>query len=103
MDSTKQTAIPVSDQIAEIMDEVDFQKIRHVMQFLEWVWHDEGIPTIESLRATAMRLLQDVAEREGRTYIATGGFWARKDQWGLLSLQFVITDWDVSDENLEAP
>lgn len=88
---------PIDEQIEEIMDEFDFDKVQRVMKFLDWKWFgaEDGIPRVAELRREARRLLNGV---QNRSYIATGGFVARKDKFGRLSLAFEVTSWDWCDE-----
>lgn len=72
------------------------------MKIRKWQWCDNGVPDVIKLRETAQRLLEQVAENKS-IYNATGGFWARMDKWGLLSLQFVLASWDIDDPRLEQP
>ena len=57
----------------EIMERFDFQKVRSVMEFLNWTWAGAGIPSIEELKRTARHVLfEAIAEYEHRGYPDTG-------------------------------
>ncbi len=71
------------DQIPEVMERFDFQKVHRVMEFLDWRWTSYGaVPPLSALESTAYQLLNDAV----REYLAdphpsgmsvsTGGFTA---------------------------
>lgn len=87
--------------IDEIMERFDFEKVRRVMEFLNWTWAGVGIPSTEELKSTARRVLYDaVAEYERLGYpdtgmdCATGGFIANISKFSSggreLSLAFYV-------------
>lgn len=94
--------------IADIMDGFDFEKVRDVMQSLDWKWaigHGEmAVPSIWRITEQAKRLLEEVTEQEeGKyTFISTGGFMAIRYEDGSLSLHFILegfdTDIDIYEE-----
>lgn len=79
------------------MDEFEFQKVHFAMMALDWKWHDSeaGIPSIPELRKLARRLLLEV-----KTETGSGGFYAKADQWGRLSLEFVLDSWTFDPEGV---
>lgn len=105
---------PVEKMIDGIMSEFDFKQVHSVMNYLEWVWAGEGVPTIESLRKTAERLLRgamnsrlgEFKNEHHELGIAngTGGFEAKawcdetKTKIVALDLKFVLESWDESIE-----
>jgi len=83
---TKQEAI--QEQIDEIMDSFDFQKVHKIMEFLNWEWY-EGVPDIYSLRTAARKHLKQAAEVKGAS--GSGGFTANyieHKSWVRLELYF---------------
>jgi len=78
-------------KINEVMTNFDFHKVRQAMVALNWTWRDEGVPTIDSLRDTARRLLKDASENEFGN-IMTGGFKAGYHKDGEFTLQFILTE-----------
>lgn len=64
-------------QIAQVLGEFDFQKVRRVMELLDWRWADaeNGIPEIHEMVAVATRLLVDLKDFETHEN-STGGFTA---------------------------
>ena len=57
----------------EIMERFDFQKVRSVMEFLNWTWAGAGIPSTTELKRTARHVLfEAIAEYERRGYPDTG-------------------------------
>ena len=106
---------PVSKMIDDIIENFKFDKVQSVMEFLDWQWAGEGVPTIESLKETAKRLLRDAAELRLNDYgnehweqgiiCGTGGFearaWCNKDKTKIdaLDLKFILADWDAGIED----
>lgn len=81
----------VSNSIAHIMEEFDFEKVYQVMKLVDWHWREEGVPSPKRLRDEAYRLLSDL--EAGKSYsLATGGFRASRDEDGMLSLEFVLEE-----------
>jgi len=57
----------------EIMERFDFQKVRSVMEFLNWTWAGTGIPSTAELKRTARHVLfEAIAEYERKGYPDTG-------------------------------
>lgn len=69
---TKQEAI--QEQIDEIMDTFDFDKVHAWMKHDNWEWHNEGVPDVTALRLHARERLKSAAANEGIS--STGGFMA---------------------------
>lgn len=84
----------MKDKIEQVMDGFDFEKVYQVMKLLDWQWENPdnlgAIPGIERLKATARRLLQEVAEDRDFSRHSTGGFYATKHEDGELALEFLI-------------
>lgn len=84
---------------ADIMDRFDFDRVRRVMEALNWTWWDSPeVPSLNRLRGTADELLEGVIHHwlrtgEDRSH-ATGGFEARirniRDQSPELVLLFIV-------------
>jgi hypothetical protein len=87
---TKQEAI--QEQIDEIMDSFDFQKVHKIMEAINWRWHEEGVPDVYSLRTLARKHLKEAVEIKGA--ISSGGFTAayteNKEPWVRLELYFGV-------------
>ena len=82
------------------------------MEFMNWRWVGEGVPTIESMIQTAKRLLNSAAELRLSEYknshweigiiSSTGGFEAQafcneaKTEIIALDLKFILNHWDES-------
>ena len=112
--TTQPTIDPVEKMIEDIMDEFDFKRIQSVMDHLNWQWAGEGVPTIESLRKTAERLLRGAIKSRLGEYKnehhhigivnGTGGFEAKawcdetKTKIVALDLKFILESWDESIE-----
>ena len=84
-----------NEKIAVIMTNFNFKKVAKCMRLLKWEWHGEGIPSVTRLKEFSKTLLEEVAQRlECTASISCGGFCAKKNKNGVISLQFTITDWD---------
>jgi hypothetical protein len=84
---TKQEAI--QEQIDEIMDSFDFQKVHKIMEAINWRWHEVGVPDIYSLRTLARKHLKTAAEVKGAS--SSGGLTANYTEsksWVRLELYF---------------
>lgn len=105
----------------EIFDNFDFEKVKAVMDKLDWKWaflkrldpKDDfkektvtAIPTLDEIKETAAKLMWDCANDPKNSVIATGGFRVEKDfndpvgPW--MRLSFEIADWETwVDEDLK--
>lgn len=109
---------PLEVMIDEIMEEFDFGRVLTTMEALDWKWASakggRGIPDMDELRATAERLLRDVAKARLHQYrdeywempiiCGTGGFeakaWCDEDISKItgLDLAFIVSHWDTEIE-----
>lgn len=95
-----------------VLQHFDFDKVHHVMKALDWKWAsydsyniEEKVPSIQRLVLRASGLLQDayhgVQETSKRCVISCGGFTAEAERYEdgevLLTLSFVVTDWNYSN------
>lgn len=98
----------LSEDIEDILDCFDFQKVKTVMDFLNWQWvFCNGVPEIWDLRKHAREQLKTVAkevlkEESGTFFTSCGGFKASARVYEdspkiYLSLEFVVTDWSNYD------
>jgi hypothetical protein len=96
------------DEIEDILDNFDFEKVKKVVDVLEWQWFDAelGIPSVPELRKCARRLLIVVGEKVTKSAeisteatIATGGFCAKAYKYDdtekiYFKLAFEVSTWD---------
>ena len=99
-------AINIDDAIEDILDEFDFEKVKKVMDLLDWTWcdADDGVPRIGELRKKARQLLKECAfkvllssEIDTDYCIATGGFRAsayKYDDNVYFRLAYELASWD---------
>lgn len=100
-------------QIANIMDNFDFENVHNSMELLKWMWLDK-VPDISEIKDTAFNLLNECwngCEKEiehsncnpPRYFCATGGFESTATYYtgdsdfeeGIyLELRFVLDGWD---------
>jgi hypothetical protein len=92
----------IKEQIQEIINEFDFEKVNKTMIALDWIWAGSkthnSIPSIYELKQEAKRLLKDAAEgmlKHDTDYyfVSTGGFCATSSELGL-KLEFIVSEWD---------
>ena len=95
-----------------VLQHFDFDKVHSVMKVLDWKWvsydsyeNEAKVPSIQRLVLRASSLLQDayhgVQETSKRCVISCGGFTAEAERYEdgevLLTLSFVVTDWNYSN------
>jgi hypothetical protein len=90
------------DQVEDLLDEFDFDKVKKVMDCLKWVYHDtnDSEVSIGELRRMARRLLTFAYEASPKLNYETGcgGFHVERimypgDPAKYLTLKFVVTEW----------
>ncbi len=90
------------EQVEDILDEFDFQKVQKAMEALDWNYFDsvDKVPTIGELRKMARGLLNHVysADPSPNDMAGSGGFEATRymdigDATKYLALKFVVTEW----------
>ena len=99
--------------INHIINGFDFEKVHDIMISLNWNWINISalgeleyhIPTIEDLRETALKILNDVydfdsVDSDDYGYVATGGLKASKYE-DFLELEFILTDSSSEEINFE--
>ena len=96
--------------INHIIDGFDFEKVHDIMINLDWNWINISalgeleyyIPTIDDLRDTAIKLLNDVydSDVDDYGYVATGGLKASKYE-DFLELEFILTDSSSEELNFD--
>jgi hypothetical protein len=90
------------EQIEDLLDEFDFGKVKKVMDFLEWKYHDtlDGNVSIGELRRMARYLLETAYNADSSTEYITGsgGFEVTRNMYPgdttkYIALKFVVTEW----------
>lgn len=100
----------VQEEIDNILDDFDFEKIHKVMEALGWVWEPIGsrVPTIAQLRKAARARLRDATSadpsyKDSVRIVSSGGFKATFEVFGaewderpfddfFLGLEFVVEE-----------
>ncbi len=101
----KKSSYCTVDDINEILDCFDFEKVKKVMDFLNWEWaRCDGVPEIYELRKFARQMLNDVVadiikSTENTYCLECGGFRAEAnvyddDEKIYLRLSFNLESWD---------
>lgn len=95
------------DDICEVLDYFEFEKVAKVMEFLDWQYLDNDnprIPDVPELRQKARRILLNCAAKckeEGREWTyESGGFCAAAEMHEgklLIQLQFILTNFNNYD------
>ncbi len=85
-----------------IMDNFDFEKVQAAMSAVNWKWTNKNgkgyrLPSVSRLKETARMLLEGVEGGKTVCY-STGGFTAHKDEDGVLYLEFILEEYNTSDE-----
>ncbi len=82
----------LDDQIEHINENFDWIKVHDAMTALQWTWAmSGGVPTLGDITAHAIDLLIRV---KPNNFIYCGGFKA-ENNYGVLSLAFIVSDWDA--------
>jgi hypothetical protein len=97
--------------IDEVMDWFDFDKVEKTMKFLNWEWHNEGVPTIPGMRQHVRGFMRELyAEGQNqesfRSVRASGGFYVEYTKnidengpWDRFDVSFRLVEWGT--ENYE--
>ena len=101
------------DMINEVLAHFDFEKVNQTMKALNWTWHGEGIPSIQSLKESAERYMNSAIEQvlspnnkehhDVGWISASGGFKAmawktKKGKLAKVQLEFIVSEWDTENE-----
>jgi hypothetical protein len=89
------------EQVEEIMEHFQWERVRSVMLHLDWKWGDDT-PSIYRMMKRTRELLTDVWGCGDESQCSAGGFTARRD-YGHLRLLFAVGDWDTNDGDDEEP
>lgn len=90
----------MDEQIDEIMEEFDFEKVRNVMLHLKWRWLYEGIPSVEDIKEESRRLLVDSYDscykhEQDNCSIGCGGLKATYHMNRGFNLEFILESWET--------
>lgn len=95
------------DDICEIIDYFEFEKVAKVMEFLEWQYLDDDnprIPDIPELRQKARRILLNCTakckEEDRESTYHSGGFYVSAEMVDgrlCIELKFILTEFDNFD------
>lgn len=91
--------ITQQELIDEILDQFDFEKVKEVMDALDWKWAigtESHVPDIPELRKQSREMLWDLIRSKSRI-IKTGGLVVEKDDDDTLELRFEVTCWNTWD------
>jgi len=91
--------------INSIVDMMEWGEVHKVMAFLDWQWHNEGVPEIYELKESALRLAEacvaGTIKHKSGWFSATGGIEVDTKFYPetgcvYLRVNFVLTGWDNS-------
>ena len=85
----------------EILGNFDWDKVRKIMELLDWKWVDhnsESVPSIGRIIMRAEELCRNAYE--SKAVHQAGGFWAEYEE-DTLTLKFVLEEWYTEDEGVE--
>ena len=81
------------------MDFLDFEKIHKTMLYLNWTWHNTGVPEIYEIRQFVRKLINELIDKNLRE-IQCGGFHIYKRDKDIV-ITFELTYLEIyEDENL---
>jgi hypothetical protein len=89
-------------QVEDLLDEFDFSKVKKVMDFLEWTYHDTNDTevSIGEIRRCARYLLECAVKAPASPtyYTSSGGFDVTRHMYPgdtemYLDLKFVVAEW----------
>ena len=90
------------EQIEDLLDEFDFDKVKKVMDCLDWVYHNspDRQVSVGEIRRMARRLLENAhnADPSPEYSTACGGFEVNRymypgDSQKYITLKFVVAEW----------
>lgn len=87
------------EKFEEILNEFDFNKVKQVMDYLEWTWYDtDGVPNIKEMKNSCWRLFEHVLSRylnsKSKCIISSGGFKITLFKEYIL-LEFIVAELDT--------
>jgi hypothetical protein len=100
--------------IDEVIENFNFLRCYKVMNHLNWKWGNEGIPTIDRLKESAVERIRsamdNVKDKENKisssdfSSVSSGGHKATawKNRYGHIEgvrLEFVLTEWDSDGDD----
>lgn len=94
------------NEIEDILDEFDFQRVQDTMKALDWKYFNsaDAYPSIGELRKMARSLLHSIWQRENSSeeWTSCGGFEVTRhmypgDTKKYMSLKFGVTEWNNYD------
>jgi len=101
----------LDQHIEEVMDWFDFNKVKTIMNFLNWKWGTEdggmAVPEIADMRKNVRRYMRELYtkrknEKEVSTWTGSGGFmiyyYKGEDEngpWDRFSVAFEAATWDT--------
>jgi hypothetical protein len=96
--------ITQQELVDELLDQFDFEKVKEVMDALDWKWGmarwgtgtEALVPDIPELRKQAREMLWELIRSKNRM-IKMGGLVVEKDDDDTLELRFEVTSWNTWD------
>jgi hypothetical protein len=94
-------------ELEELLEELDWHKIKKVMDFLDWRWVrcENEVPSVAALKEQARELLEELESKPDCNSIYRGGIRVVRFPDEEIMLQFVIEgeatdegDWKVSEK-----
>ena len=100
----------LNDCYNDVIQSIDFERIRQVMQFLDWKYYGhDNIPTIEQLKRTCKELFDQacaemIQQDTDFMTVSSGGFWvtvSKYEKGYCCKILFAIEDGMTSTDELE--
>ena len=80
----------------KVEEYLNWDRINKTMIFLDWSWVNKGVPDIDQLKATVMKLMGEAYNSETDYKIGTGGFkieYFKEDD--CFNVSFQLTNWST--------
>ena len=87
----------IQNQMDEVMDWFDFEKVHRCMVALNWTWYDVGVPDVPTMRKKVREYMVDAYRVNGA--VGSGGFEVEyNEDTKSFKVRFVVADWDTEVE-----
>lgn len=95
------------DDLKQIMENFDFNKVHSVMKLLDWKWYSEHangmVPTIDEMKECVCDLFESGMKQQSEDFeISTGGFTLSLYN-NCLSLEFILESYEIYAEDGAEP
>ena len=100
-DMNKELKIQFCDNFEKAINNFDFAKVHSVMNFLDWQWNGQGVPSQAKMIDCVEELFRDAIKcyKEGESVLGIGGFYVELwEDEARVEISFVLTSQEWSNE-----